>query len=82
MAGTDQLGPARAVDEQVVEGHALDDRRIGGLDYRQPVAQRASAAPRELELVALLELAAGLEDAADLVLPAGDVRALKAGREG
>src|SRR3954447_18587251 len=65
-----QPRPVAAIDEEVVEGGAV---RLGGidrLDQRQLVAEALLRPARELEMVALPELAAGFEDADETVRPA------------
>src|SRR3954464_15797183 len=77
-----QLGPAAAVEEQVVEVEAGDLGELYGLDQRQAVAQAALGSPRELDVRRAAQLAAGLDHATHATaLPAGDVLALEAGRQ-
>ncbi len=55
----------------------MELRVLDRVDQRQAVAELGAGAPRELEVVALLELAARLEEAAEAVRPAGDVLRLE-----
>src|SRR5579884_2619146 len=81
IAGADQLGPAAAVEEQVIQPRAAAQARVGGVDDRERVAELALGPAGELDVVGLLELAAGAHDPHRLLLPAGDVVGLEPLRE-
>jgi N-terminal domain of (some) glycogen debranching enzymes len=80
VALPDQLGPAAPVDEQVLERHRSQQPVVDRVDQRQPLAELASAAG-ELEVVALLELAARPKDTQPVGLPPGHVLGLEAARQ-
>src|SRR5512143_3927258 len=50
VALADELRPAAAVDEEVVERRAAQQAVVGGVDDRQALAERPARAVRELEL--------------------------------
>src|ERR1019366_5693421 len=77
VAGADELGPATAVDEDVVERGAAQEAVVGRVDHGETVPEGTAGAVREFELEALLGLAAGVEDAHPSVFPAGDVLGLE-----
>src|SRR5689334_2805395 len=59
---THDLRPAPAVEEEVVERDPAEQRGVDRIDDRQRVAERLLTAAGELQVIALLELAAAVQD--------------------
>src|ERR1019366_4097555 len=70
-----------AIDEQVIEGDATQERGIDRVNQGEALAELAPSSLCHLEVVALLQLAAGLQNSQAALVPASDVLRLEARRQ-
>src|ERR1019366_4683740 len=81
VALADQRWPLTAIDEQVIEGDATQERGIDRVNQGEALAELAPSSLCHLEVVALLQLAAGLQNSQAALVPASDVLRLEARRQ-